>query len=304
MTSLLKRRQQKDNPNYAHEQRVLALIAELEELVRYGKKEVDNAIKMAQNDAIFGNLEPAKALAQKTAREEIQQFKDTVNQRVDDVLSGVSESKKEIFAKIDAELKKTSAEFSQEVNRVLSDTTKSIEEQLKLADAEKTYNKNEIKKLRTSMKSTLLDLFASFERRLGSMRGPQGIQGTSGKDGKDGSPDNGKQVATKLNTTKESVDMSVIKGLTEKLNNLRQGIRGSKSGGGMGNFVKFAFSGNGSATSFTLPYAPAAGGMAIWVYYQGQWLQPTTHYSVSGKTLSTTFTPENGTTVEGMLSRS
>ena len=59
--------------------------------------------------------------------------------------------------------------------------------------------------------------------------------------------------------------------------------------------------GDGETTEFTLPAVPNGNGLAIWVYYNGQWLQPTTHYTVSGTTISLTFTPEADTVVEGFL---
>jgi hypothetical protein len=43
----------------------------------------------------------------------------------------------------------------------------------------------------------------------------ESIIGPAGKDGKDGSPDSGEQIAEKLNSTEESVDIKVIKGLDD-----------------------------------------------------------------------------------------
>lgn len=147
------------------------------------------------------------------------------------------------------------------------------------------------------------------------MRGPKGEpgpigigkQGDPGDKGDDGSPDTGKQIATKLNTEKESVEPTVIKGLLKTIDDLKRTIRNAekagKGGGGMGLPVKFSFTGNGVVTSFTLSNNVAAGGLACWAYYEGQWIQPGTHYSISGKTLTTTFTPANAQIIEGFYIR-
>ena len=74
-----------------------------------------------------------------------------------------------------------------------------------------------------------------------------GEPGAQGEPGKDGSPDEPLEIAEKLNTTKESVDMSVIKGLEKALEIIRQTIRekmGSSSNkkpraGGGGNIVEY-----------------------------------------------------------------
>lgn len=134
------------------------------------------------------------------------------------------------------------------------------------------------------------------------MKNPSFIEKTKGRDG---SPDKPEQVANKLNKTTESVNLSVIKGLKEALSNLTRNIRkkggGSKGGGGMGTPLPFSFDGDGATTEFALPGAPSGPNLAIWVYYQGQWLQPTVHYNVKGTTLTLTFTPDNATKVEGFL---
>jgi len=112
------------------------------------------------------------------------------------------------------------------------------------------------------------------------------------------------ELAKKLNTLEEKVDLSVIRGLKNVLDILRRNIHSKQSGGGgMGLPVSFSFNGNGSTTEFTLPNNVAAGGNAIWVYYQGQYLVPATHFTVSGMTLSLTFTPDDGANIDGLLIR-
>ena len=106
-------------------------------------------------------------------------------------------------------------------------------------------------------------------------QGPEGKQGPKGKDGepgrdgkdgkdgvgvpgpsgKDGSPDKPQEIADKLNTLTEKVEMSVIKGLLIYLQNLNKIVR-EKGGGGGGDIVKYTdLSGslNSSTKTFTLP---------------------------------------------------
>lgn len=56
------------------------------------------------------------------------------------------------------------------------------------------------------------------------MDGRDGIDGRDGTDGKNGSPDTPDQIADKLNTLKEVIDQSVIKGLTKKIADLSTNI--------------------------------------------------------------------------------
>lgn len=117
---------------------------------------------------------------------------------------------------------------------------------------------------------------------------------------KDGSPDKPIEIANKLNTLKEKVDMAVIKGLDNTLRIMSNSIRdrkggGGKSGGGMGNAVAQTFSLLSSTTSLTLSNKVASGGKAIWVNYQGQQQAYGTHFTVSGKVVTLLFTPVDGT---------
>lgn len=108
------------------------------------------------------------------------------------------------------------------------------------------------------------------------------------------------EIVEKVNIAKEKVLQSSIKDLAETFDSLKRAIRQSGGGGGGGGMslpLHESFSMNGVATSVTLTSNVAAGGNAIIVRYQGQTLDMTTHYTISGKTLSLTFTPENGTTI-------
>lgn len=123
--------------------------------------------------------------------------------------------------------------------------------------------------------------------------------------GKDGSPDKPLEIAGKLNTTEESVDQKVIKGLTKRFNTIEKVIRekregggGGKAGGGMGNWVHEVFNTSSATTTISVVNKVAANGSAILVRYQGQLLAHGVQYTISDRTISFTFTLQDSTYVE------
>lgn len=127
---------------------------------------------------------------------------------------------------------------------------------------------------------------------LDGIDGKDGTDGKDGENGKDGSPDTPEQIVTKLQSVKEPwLDASVIRNLPTP--EIRKRSRG---GGGMSDPRHESFSMSG-ATSVTLARDVAAGGNAIIVRYQGQTLDMTTHYTISGRTVSFTFAPVSGATI-------
>lgn len=124
--------------------------------------------------------------------------------------------------------------------------------------------------------------------------GADGVNGKDGKNGKDGSSDKGVDIARKLNQEPESVEPYVVRGLRKTIADLKRQKEkggGGGGGGGMGNFVYKTFSASG--TTYSLDYK-VAGSTAIMLLYNGQPLELGTHYTVSAKTITLTFTPENG----------
>lgn len=128
------------------------------------------------------------------------------------------------------------------------------------------------------------------------------VKGKDYFDGKDGSPDTAEQVADKLNTLEEKVEIKVIKGLKTYFDNINKKIQGIKSsqssGGGMGNVIHKTFNVGSSTTSSSLDAKVAAGGNAIWVYYQGQFLVKETHYTINGSTITWLETFNDNTFVD------
>lgn len=99
----------------------------------------------------------------------------------------------------------------------------------------------------------------------------------------------------------ERLDVSAIKGLTEKLEKIE---KSSKSGGtshlSVGHWpLHEVFTMDGIATSVTLQQAPGAQGTAIFgIRYQGQVLNLGTQYTVDGNKITFVgFTPEADTTI-------
>lgn len=110
-------------------------------------------------------------------------------------------------------------------------------------------------------------------------------------------------IRNKLETLKgkERLAITAIDGLEEKIKAIPERPTTTIFGGRQARYEKFSFAGNGSTTIFTLPHVPAGKGLALWAYYQGQWLQPGVHFTISNLILTTTFIPESGTTLEGFL---
>lgn len=121
-----------------------------------------------------------------------------------------------------------------------------------------------------------------------------------GDPGKDGSPDTGPQIAEKLNTTEDSVNLSVIRGLRAALDNLSRRGGGGKGGGGTGNVVHEHKSVSSATTSVSTASKIAGAGFAIWAYYNGQLIARGTDYTVNGdyKTLPLLFTPQDNTVID------
>lgn len=149
--------------------------------------------------------------------------------------------------------------------------------------------KNQINLFFTDTSDRLDKLVTNIE----SMRGPKGD---------DGSPDTAEAIAKKLNTTTGSIKPSVIKGLEQRLIQIMEVAKkkggGGKGGGGMGQPQHETKSVGSATTTVTTTYTIAAGGRAIWMYYQGQFLVYGTHYTVSGRTITLLFTPVDSTFID------
>lgn len=124
----------------------------------------------------------------------------------------------------------------------------------------------------------------------------------------DDEEEDGTEIATKLNETTETVEISVIKGLMKALEDLKREIKSvaqikkqGGGGGGMGNIQHETNAISSATTTVTTQYSISQNGYGIiGAYYQGQLLFRGTHYTVGGdrKTLTLTFTPDDNTNID------
>lgn len=128
--------------------------------------------------------------------------------------------------------------------------------------------------------------------------GPKGDKGDRGEPGPAGSPDTGQMIVDKIVASEAVIPISKVAGLDRFLRELKQSTSSkSGGGGGMGNVVFNTFTGDGSTTQYTLDFGVASQGSAIILLYQGQVLENGNHFTMSGKMISLTFTPDTGTTL-------
>lgn len=129
------------------------------------------------------------------------------------------------------------------------------------------------------------------------------IVGSPGKPGKDGSPDNPEEIAEKINTLEEKINPKTIRNFEKIIRTLSENIKdarnlklkGGGGSGGMGLPVHQSFALTSATTEVTVSQGIAANGLALFVYFQGQMVAKGVGYTVSGKTISLDFSPENGT---------
>lgn len=164
-----------------------------------------------------------------------------------------------------------------------------------------------------------VDEFTKMKDRIATLKdgrdGISGLTGEAGKDGmsiigpagKDGSPDTPKQVRDKLESLRgeERLDKSAIKGLDDLEKRIQLGA--SRGGGGMsrlalqlalGKLIKHKTFITSSATTTSTLSERVAGDVCIWLRYNGQMLVYGTHYTISGTTITYTFTLDDSSTVE------
>jgi hypothetical protein len=122
------------------------------------------------------------------------------------------------------------------------------------------------------------------------LRGEKGEAGPRGPKGASGDEQTPEQVVEKVNKSSKKIKPEQVEGLKEAFSQRKGG-----GGGGMGSVVFKTFSASG--TSYTLDYNVASSSNAIILLYQGQVLENGTHFTISGKVITTTFTPDNGTTL-------
>ncbi len=133
---------------------------------------------------------------------------------------------------------------------------------------------------------------------------PQPIKGDKGKDGIE---IKSQEIATKLNTLEEKVELKVIKGLKDYLKKLEGGITRlgqRKSGGGGGLPIHETHSVGSTTTSITLGYNVANSGASILLIYDGGVIEKDVHYTISGKVITFLETLSDNSYIYAIYTRS
>lgn len=192
--------------------------------------------------------------------------------------------------------------FARETRDFLSKEKNQLRQEAKeLQEAQKLLEKSNKKEIQALSKK--------IDKRLSELK-----NGRDGRDGKDGeSVDVDEVLSAVLALMPEQSDlMPLVDKLTEDMEDFKEDVlkrikkikRSSGGGGGVTVFGSVqhvprheSFTMDGADTSVTLAQGVAADGNAVIVRYQGQTLDMTTHYTVSGNKITFTFTPDNATTI-------
>lgn len=254
----------------------LEIFKMLEEMKDDLRAEIIDELKNEKKQTdIFGNLEPAKLLASKVAKDEINSFKDLTNDQINAVIESIKSNKKELKELIAQEIKRMNLSMGSDKSEMIK-TTKGSIEKLERETAEKI---NEIIRNVESMKGPKGD------RGPLGIPGKDGIDGKDGKDGKEGSPDTPDQIAKKINTLEEKIERKTIKGLENEIRALHRMVKGGQSGGGgMGNIIPEVPTGSG--TSFSITYTPKSNSLILLRNGIFQRNGASYEYTLSGKTLT------------------
>lgn len=146
-----------------------------------------------------------------------------------------------------------------------------------------------LRKLKEETVAEIQRIFSDVERFKGE-KGDQGIPGDKGDTGD----------SVKLEDILEEIkpELARIREEVKKVASQKQ-----SGGGGMGNLQHESKAVSSGTTSVNTTYTVAGGGYAIWAYYQGQLIMRGVHYTVSGKTITLLFTPEDNTTIDVIYHR-
>lgn len=157
--------------------------------------------------------------------------------------------------------------------------------------------KIQLSNLTSSTEEKVLSFFKESEK----FRGAKGKSGDNGKPGKDGSPDTPEEIAIKVNTLTEAIDMTTIRGLREYMKSLQSSFSKKTGGGGSGKVMHESFNVTALTTTVTVTTPIAGNGTAIIGFrYQGQVQFQGREFTVGTdrKTITLLFTPENSTVVD------
>lgn len=225
------------------------------------------------------------------------------------ILQNLEDAKEKIIIDCDNAIK----EVKDNLEQIASETFSSFENEIKTMKEEAKIQSEKIILDADIRSKKIID-------KVSEMRGEKGERGMNGKDvdekkiisevlsripipeGKDGSPDKPDEIVEKVNIAEKKINISSIKGLLDELAKIRQAIMrgggggGSKGGGGMGNTIHEVKDISSATTTISLLSHIAGNGTAIFgARYQGQVLDLGVHYTISEKTVTLLFTPEDST---------
>lgn len=173
------------------------------------------------------------------------------------VSSNLFGMKKRILDTVREEVGKLKNEITQELRRILEE--KIGEEGLMTLQGERGHTPIRGVDYLTPKEMRLL------KKELQGRSGKHGAPGLPGKDGiteviyRDGSPDTPEQIAEKINSLQEKIDVKSIKGLVQLIQNLKRAIQEKKHGGDIGGggdsvrYYDLSSLLDGSTKTFTVP---------------------------------------------------
>jgi len=287
--------QKRNDPDGYFQLKMKSILLELENIKEEAVASIRKEVEKAKQGVMFSDtfLDPAKRIAEQTARAEISDVKAGISEKVEAVLAKIDTKTEDAFAKIEGEAEATVERVSKHLDAITED-----------------------------FKSNLNGEIAGIKATVENMRGPEGKVGENGRDGKDAQdidpksvvplvlaqiqPDKPNTMVDKINTATNKIRLSLIEGLMQELSDLRNAIMRLKTnqksaggGGGMGAVINQQFDGNASDTTFALTYDIAGNSTAvIGCRYNGQMLYLGDQFTISGKVLTTTFVPAASTKVE------
>jgi hypothetical protein len=230
-------------------------------------------------------------------KENVEKYKSDSTKRIDNSLSEMFRSSEQ---KVTRQLNLLSTQNNAEYKRYVRELEKA---------------KAELASARAQFDTDTSYILSELKQKVAAAQLLKGDKGETGKPGKDADEpkivNNLKVFCQAYITDAIEKASGVIKKLIfldiqKELEKLRADIRQVSSktmmgGGGMGTIKYFKFTCDDTTTAFTLPDRPTQEGNAVFAFYQGQRLHPTDHYTVSGTTITTTFTGETGSFVDGFI---
>ena len=216
------------------------------------------------------------------------------------ILTQISKLEEALLKRIDDTLDKKSQAFIDKLTNFLEEGKKILSVLEKDEKATLEGLKSEASKLISKALQTLNEKSLAIDKRLKEVKDGQDADESIIIEKvleripkpKDGEPGN-------------DVDPAIVEGLQNELKLLKEEIskipRKPIGGFKMLRLAEFSFYGDGATTAFTLPHAPAGHGKAVFAFLNGQQIQYGKQFTISGKTLTTTFVMEATDTIEGII---